>query len=251
MSRFSLKFTNGKQIHPELNTKTTIASNIVFDKKKVFYVCSSGGCGSTILFNYLQNFGRVYHIHDRYPPNKLEYIGTENSDKDVYSEWFNGTQIPEDELENYKVIFIYRHPIQVIYSRFVQKNGPNVNHLNHIKCINNGNINIYDVLKFGKDLYKIEEFFDNYTIAKERNYKVYCVKYELFWDNISLFNRVMDIPDKKSLYPVKNERPKQLQFLPQLTAIYNSLINKMNSMKFIEIIEPIKTGNKDISEDVI
>jgi hypothetical protein len=105
---------------------------------------------------------------------------------------------------------------------------------------NGGNINIFDVLKSGKDLYKMEEFFDNYTIPQDRNYNIYCVKYELFWDNISLFNQIMEIPDVKSLYPVKHERPKQLQFLAQLTAIYNSLINKMKLMRFIEIIQPIK-----------
>lgn len=60
MHRFSLNFIN-----TPTNNKTT--PNI-FDKNKVFYVCSSGGCGSTILFNYLKNFGNVYHIHDRYPP---------------------------------------------------------------------------------------------------------------------------------------------------------------------------------------
>ena len=43
-------------------------------------------------------------------------------------------------------------------------------------------------------MYKIEEFFDNYTQKKERNYKIYCVKYEQFWDNISLFNKVFRIP---------------------------------------------------------
>jgi hypothetical protein len=50
----------------------------------------------------------------------------------------------------------------------------------------------------------------------------------------------MGIPDIKCLYPEKHETPKQLQFLVQLTAIYNSLINKMKSMRFIEIIQPIK-----------
>ena len=89
----------------------------------------------------------------------------------------------------------------------------------------------------------MEEFFDNYTIPKERNYNIYCVKYELFWDNISLFNRMMGIPDIKSLYPVKQERPKQFQFLIQLTTIYNSLINKMKTMKFIEIVQPIPREN--------
>ena len=254
MSRYSLNFTNG--LNKLISNKTTINNyalnkpvlnkpvlnkpNIIFDTNKVFYVCSSGGCGSTILFNYLKNFGNVYHVHDRYPPNKLEYIGKENTDKDVYSEWFNGVQIPEEKLHNYKVIFIHRHPIQVIYSRFAQRHGPNVTHLKNIKCDNGGNINIFDVLKSGKDLYKMEEFFDNYTIPKDRNYSIYCVKYELLWENIPLFNRLMGIPDIKGLYPEKHERPKQLQFLVQLTAIYNSLINKMKSMRFIEIIQPIK-----------
>lgn len=250
MSRYSLNFTNG--LNKMIFNKPTLLNNhitnipalnkpnVIFDKSKVFYICSSGGCGSTIIFNYLKNFGNVYHVHDRYPPNKLEYIGKENTDKDVYSEWFNGVQIPEENLKNYKVIFIHRNPIQVIYSRFAQRHGPNITHLKNIKCDNGGNINIFDVLKSGKDLYKMEEFFDNYTIPQDRNYNIYCVKYELFWDNIPLFNRLMGIPDIKSLYPVKQERPKQLQFLVQLTVIYNSLINKMKSMRFIEIIQPIK-----------
>jgi len=221
-----------------LNNKPKLNLNSISNKKRVFYVCSSGGCGSTILFNYLKNFGTVYHIHDRYPPNELEYIGKQNTYKDIYSEWFNGVKIPENELENYKVIFIYRHPLQVIYSRFSQPKGPNITHLQHIKCINDGNINIFDVLKTRKDLYGLEEFFDNYTIPKERNYNIYCVKYELFWNNILLFNQIMEIPDIPSLYPVKNERQKHMRNVVDLSIIYNSLIRKMNKMNFIEIIKP-------------
>ena len=73
----------------------------------------------------------------------------------------------------------------------------------------------------------------------ERNYNIYCIKYELFWDNIFLFNLLLGVPDIKSLYPVKQEKQKHFQFLAELTAIYNSLINKMKSMRFIEIIQPI------------
>ena len=237
MNRFSLNYMM-KQPNIFNNVKSNNIFNNVSNKKRVFYVCSSGGCGSTVLFNYLKNFGNVYHIHDRYPPNELEYIGKENTNKEVYSEWFNGVKIPENELENYKVIFIYRNPLQVIYSRLAQPKGPNVTHLQHIKCDNNGYINLFDVLKTRKDLYGLEQFFDNYTTSKERNYNIYCVKYELFWSNISLFNKIMEIPDIPSLYPVKNERPKEMSFFVQLSIIYNSLIRKMNSMKFIEIIKP-------------
>jgi len=239
MNRFSLNFTNSSILNPRLNNHNT-NHNAIFDKNKVFYVCSSGGCGSTVIFNYLKNFGTVYHIHDRYPPDKLEYVGNVNSDKDIHSEWFNGVKIPEEHLENYKVIFIYRHPIQVIYSRFAQRDGPNVTHLRNIKCDNGGNINIFDVLKTGKDLYKMEEFFDNYTTPSNRNYNIYCIKYELFWDNISLFNRMMGIPDIKCLYPEKQEKRKQSPFLIKLTTIYQSLIHKMKSMRFIEIVQPLQ-----------
>ena len=217
------------------NNILRIDKDKIFNKKMNFYVCSSGGCGSTVIYNYLSNFGNAYHIHDRYPPEKLAYIGKNNTSEDVYSEWFNTTPIPEEEIENYKVIFIYRNPLQVIFSRYAKRNGPHIEHLKHIKCDNNGNINIHDVLKTEKDLYKIEEFFDNYVNYKERNYNIICVKYEMFWDNISLFNKLLQIPDIKQLYPKKIERVKKIQFQDKLNKIYRSLIFKMYKMRFIEI----------------
>ena len=221
----------------------------VFNENLNFYICSSGGCGSTILFNYLGNFGKVYHIHDRYPPDKLCYIGSENTNEPVYSEWFNKTEIPENKLNNYKVIFIYRNPIQVIFSRFALPKGPNVNHLQHIKCINNGEIYFGDVIKSNRDLYKLEEFYDNYTIPKKRNYPICCIKYEDFFNNISLFNKVLGIPDIKSLYPKNQERPKKFTYVKELSIIYYSLMIKMNKMRFIEIINPINSEDKFSNDD--
>jgi hypothetical protein len=217
----------------------------IFDANNVFYVCSSGGCGSTIIFNYLKQFGKSYHIHDRQPPEKLSYIGNEKTDSSVYSEWFNKTTIPEDSLKNYKVIFVYRNPIQVIFSRFAGVNGPNVAHLQHVMCENNGQIYFGDVIKTNKDLYKLEEFFDNYTIPHKRNYDIICVKYEDFFKNISEFNKVLGIPDIKQLYPIKQERPKTFSFVKELSSIYRQLIQKMNSMKFIEIIKPLEDKTTD------
>jgi hypothetical protein len=240
MSRFSMQFVSNK-----ITPVKKYNINNFYNKDMNYYICSSGGCGSTILFNYLANFGNVYHIHDRYPPKKLQYIGKENTQEDVYSEWFNGVEIPEDKLKNYKIIFIYRHPIQVIFSRFAQTKGPNINHLQHIKCVNNGNINIFDVIHLKKDLYGIEDFFDNYTIPTDRNYEIYSLKYELFWNNISTFNKILGIPDIKDLYPVKHERPKTFSFVKELSFIYNSLINKMNGMNFVEIIKPIENNEEE------
>lgn len=240
MNRLSMQFVSNK-----ITPVKKYNINNFYNKDMNYYICSSGGCGSTIIFNYLSNFGNVYHIHDRYPPKKLQYIGKENTQKDVYNEWFNGVEIPEDKLKNYKIIFIYRHPIQVIFSRFAQTKGPNIPHLQHIKCLNNGNINIFDVIRLKKDLYGIEQFFDNYTIPTDRNYEIYSLKYELFWNNISAFNQILGIPDIKELYPVKQERPKTFSFVKELSFIYNSLINKMNEMRFIEIIKPIENNQEE------
>lgn len=244
MSRFSMQFVSNNS---NLVKKTQV--NSYFNKNMNYYICSYGGCGSTVLFNYLSNFGNVYHIHDRYPPKKLQYVGKENTNEDVYNEWFNGVEIPDEKLDNYKVIFIYRHPIQAIFSRFAQTKGPNIPHLQHIKCANNGNINIYDVIRFRKDFYGIEEFFDNYTIPTDKNYEIYSIKYEAFWSNIRLFNYTIGIPDVKELYPVKQERLKTFSFLNELTSIYSSLISKINRMYFIELIKPIKENTITYEEN--
>lgn len=251
MNRFSLQLSQfDKKLSSQKSTPHESGSHNYFDKDMNYFICSYGGSGSTVLFNYLSNFGNVYHIHDRYPPNKLSYVGNTNSEEEVYSEWFNNVTIPANTLTKYKVIFIYRHPIPVIFSRFAQAAGPNIPHLQHIKCQNNGNVRFSDVLQSGRDLYGIEEFFDNYITTAKRNYDVYAVKYELFWNNIGTFNSVIGIPNIKSLYPVRQEKPKKLQFVRELTMIYSSLINKMNSMRFIEIL-PKYDENKTISEEVI
>lgn len=221
-----------------------------FNPDMNYYICSSGGCGSTLLMEYLSHFGNVYHIHDRYPPEKLCYIGNEHSSENVYTEWFNKTEIPDDKLHLYKVIFIYRDPIKVIFSRFIQPQGPNIAHLQHIKCINNGLIGLKDIVNTGIDLYGLEQFYDNYTNPKNRNYQIYCVKYELFFKNISLFNKVLGLPDIRHLYPVKNERAKYLTHLQELSTIYYRLIMKMNAMPFIKLIHPIQETMSNDDDDV-
>ena len=208
----------------------------LFDKNKTFYICSYGGCGSTLVYNYLSNFGKVEHIHDRFPPDKLTYVGKNHSSDNIYNEWFNRTEIPNEKLHEYKVIYIYRNPIDVIFSRFGGPRGPNIPHLKHVMCDNDGNIDLTDVIKQNKDLYKLEEFFDNYTTKKNRNYNIYCVKYESFFQNISLFNKVMNIPDVKGLYPQKYERRKKIYYRKQLNNIYKSLKLKMLNKPFIQKI---------------
>ena len=85
-----------------------------------------------------------------------------------HHEWFNNTLIPEEKINDCYIIYIYRDPIHSIYSRFEP------NHLYNIQS--HTSITYEDIYNTNKDLYKIEEFFDNYTTPnKDRNYKIICL----------------------------------------------------------------------------
>lgn len=213
---------------------TCVYNKLYYNRNRFFYVCSYGGSGSYMLVNYLSNFGQVFHIHSRNPPKKLTYIGCENSHNYVYDEWFNNTEIPEKNIYQYTVIYIYKNPISAIYSRFNQNAGKNA-HLEHIQC-SNPYIKLTDIIVSKIDLYKMEDFFTNYTSKADRNYPIYCVKYEDFWENIVSFNKILKIPDIKALYPIKKETDRTYEYVNELNDIYASLIHKMNNMKCIEIV---------------
>jgi hypothetical protein len=198
-----------------------------YNSLKNFYVCSYGGCGSWMLVKYLSNYGNVYHIHSRYPPQKLTLVGSDNIDYAASIQSFGTVEV--DNPTNTSVIYLYRNPINAIYSRFHLPE-----HLYHINC--DTNITIDDVIEKRQDLYKLEEFFDNYTTPNNRNYKIYCVKYEEFFDNIKLFNDTIGITDDSKLYPIKVERNKHYENYDILGEIYNSLLLKMDKLKFIECI---------------
>jgi hypothetical protein len=193
------------------------------NEKKIFYVCSYGGSGSKMLCEALNKYGKVHHIHSRNPPDKLEYIGCQKGGN-TYHEWFNGIVIPENELKNYYVIYIYRNPSFSIPSRF-----QNPAHLDHIQSDNS--IKLDDILSSGKDLYKIREFYDNYIKPnKKRNYKIYCVKYEDIFDKQDDLSNLLRIGKlnmvNKSSRNDSNEK---------LDKIYDDLINEMNKNEFIII----------------
>jgi hypothetical protein len=209
----------------ERNVERNIERNKYYDPSMNYYVCSYGGCGSYMLCDYLRIFGNVEHIHSRKPPNELEYVGANNTENPVYGEWFNGVKIPERELANYKVIYLYRDPVKAIYSRF-----QNPEHLQHIEC--DPTITLKNVVESKKDLYHLKEFFTNYTSkkkSKKRNYTIYCVNYDDFWKNIQEFNRAAGIPDVPALYPIRKEtvRENNEEETKILYEIYSSLLEKM------------------------
>ena len=204
--------------------------NHLYNENMTYYVCSYGGCGSYMMCDYLRNFGKVEHVHSRKPPNKLTYVGGNNTHNKVYGEWFNESIIPKSELKNYKVIYLYKDPVKAILSRF-----DNPEHLNHIQC--DETIKFADLLNSKKDLYKLEEFFNNYTkkqkTKRERNYPIYCVKYEDFWSNIQFFNETFGLPDVKELYPIRKETHRKYGKMDELYKIYRPLQKKMDNMPFI------------------
>ena len=196
---------------------------------KIFYVCSYGGSGSYMLCGALNRYGKTKHIHSRIPPDNLEYIGNEKGGN-VYSEWFNGIVIPENELENYYVIYIYRNPSLSIPSRFTDKYGYR-NHKRHLEHIQtNEQVKLDDVLSSGEDLYKIREFYDNYVKPnKKRNYKIYCVKYE------DIFDKQDDLSDLLGIGKLNIVNKSNRKDNKELNKIYTDLIDEMNQNDFIII----------------
>ena len=203
-----------------------------YNKNKNYYVCSYGGSGSWLLVHYLSHFGNAYHIHSRNPPQKLTYIGSENNNENIYEEWFNNTTIHENELKNYTVIYLYRNPVHSIYS-FYNSRFNSVDHLQHIHC-DDTSVQIKNVIEKSKDLYGLEEFFENYTNHPNKNYPIFCVKYEDLFHSIQEFNDFFNLPNDPYYYPMKNETEKNNIFYNELNKIYQNLIDKMDQMKFIE-----------------
>jgi len=214
---------------------------------KIFYICSWGGCGSKLLCRYLKNFGKAIHIHDPYPPNKLEYIGFKNNSwgwcpidlpdyeekyKNICNrglEWFNGVPIFNDDENEYFVIFLYRNPVYSIKSRFWAPN--------HLQNIKSPTVSIDYVCNQKTDLFNIETFYNNYMEKKDKNYKIYAIKYEELFDKIEELNKLFHINhDKKIKLEKRLETDKGEKYINELTNIYSNLISKINKNKFIDIV---------------
>ena len=91
-------------------------------------------------------------------------------------------------------------------------------------------------MRANKDLYGIEEFFDNYTQKRDRNYEIHVVKYEHFFDNIETFNEYMEVPNVPELYPELNETEIDIFYFPELTAIYKKLMDRMEELPFAYVV---------------
>ena len=193
---------------------------------KTFYVCSYGGSGSWALAMALTKFGKIRHIHSRNPPQQLTYTGKLGGGNAGHEEWFNNIKIPDNEIENYYVIYIYRDPIKAIFSRFYMQD-----HLKHLQL--NSNIKLRDVVKYKKDFYKLKQFYNNYTCKNiKRNYKIYCIKYE------ELFDKQMELSKLLGIGPlnlVKKETKRVYKKERELRVIYKDMLDDMKNNEFVEI----------------
>jgi len=192
---------------------------------KTFYICSYGGCGSKNLSGALVKYGKVRHVHSRCPPQELEYCGNQAGGK-CYGEWFNGIKIPDDQLDNYCVIYIYKNPVQAILSRFRIPA-----HLEHIQT--KKTTTMYEVVTKMEDLYGINEFYNNYTqtLAK-RNYKIHCIKYEDMFDKHDELSKVLNIGPLQLVKKETKRSPPQ-PMVDKLYILYKDLLETMETNDFL------------------
>ena len=77
-------------------------------------------------------------------------------------------------------MFLYRDPVKSIKSAFWASN-----HLRNIKL--SGSVSLRNVCETNTDLFKIENFYNNYMERVNNNYPIYAIKYE------DLFNRIEEL----------------------------------------------------------
>lgn len=226
------------------NKNNSMASS---NKKRIFYICSYGGCGSKMLGEYLKSISGVTsrHIHTREPPINLTNV------KGIY---MKPPELNDSNIANITVIYIYRaNPINSIYSRFNNKN-----HLKNIQAPCSHTITISEVAKSGTDLYQMSQFYSNYTYPpkKPRNYDIHCVKYDDFFDNLEEFNKHFGLPETSSITknkkPIRKETDRSKQMIPEdvnkLKEIYKSLTEDMASKPFIHVVPAGCCSQNDICE---
>lgn len=151
-----------------------------------------------------------------------------------------------------KVIYVFGDPINSILSHFRRNNDVKNNWAKH-HCINvqgnhqefNSDWVLDDYLKNGKDLFKLEEHFDNWINAKNLDYDLMLLRYETSYkyeNEIKSFLET-DVPlnyrarssDWKTLDESKKEK---------LQKMYGSLLNKINNFVDLKIV--LKNENSQL-----
>ena len=202
---------------------------------RIFYVCSFGGCGSTMLSKFLKRYGLVFHVHSRVPPEKLTTV-IETPHKPFAKEWFSDTLAPQQK--RITVIYLYRNPTYTLLAETGAKGKRLYNplHLKNIqvKAVVPATIQAYikDSIENNTENLGYGEFFENYTSAIiPKNYDIYCMDYDRIWDNLEEIYFALGLPlgdvDK---FPKKKDRDRQYNDsdVEGLNVIYSQLYRKMS-----------------------
>lgn len=219
------------------NKKTNKINSLTIEPgDKIFYICSYTGCGTMMLSNALDKLGyRTRIVHSPVVPTKLEYTNRDG-DLDPYSKNnigfnFNGEKIPDNLVSNFYVIYIYKNPLDVIYSRFI--NGKDFSHL---VTINKRSVDLKQVLTQKKDLYGLENFFDTYTTPNpNRNYKIICVNYSMIFSEQDKLSELLGV-GPLNLFRKETNRHIDRDIHNKLISIYKPFIIKLSQMPFIKIV---------------
>lgn len=165
---------------------------------RIFYICSYGGCASTMICNFLSQFYKVYHIHSRFPPARLCSVRKTKRAKKY--EWFKyGTLLNRKQRSMVTVIYLYRKPSMSLLS----KDGWGPTHFSNLS-LNNKKMRRFhskdnsvrlEYSKTEKDLLGLNNFFKNYVFRNiNKNYRIHCIKYETLWENLELIFNKLKIP---------------------------------------------------------
>lgn len=199
---------------------------------RVFYICSYTGCGTMLLKNAInKQHKHVRIVHDRNPPTELEFVGISGKkiiDNNTKLLHFNGIKIPEQYIDKFTVIYIYKNPINSIYSR-LSKDG-----FARYVAPQTEVVSFDEVITQEKDLYGLEEFFNNYTRTDiNRNYKIICVNYDLLFEKQDELSELLGL---EPLNLIKKETEREQKNYDILFKIYQNLIDTIKNFPFIKIV---------------
>lgn len=198
--------------------------------KPVFYVCSYGGCGSTMLTKFLSQYGTTYHVHSAQPPTKLTHpIDT------TYIDNFSSVPVPESELSRCKVIYIFRNPTHAQISVYGEYHRAHLELPNPEKYPNT----LAEYALAGVDTLKYKQHYLNYMKFESRNYQIIGVNYHKLWDRDTLEELfwALQLPPGAILkFPHKAERTHNTptEIVDALNVINTELIDIINASPGIQ-----------------
>ncbi len=200
------------------------------DTKKTYFICSYGGSGSKMLTGFIRNYYEALHVHDRCPPDELTMPGKFNK---IKIENTFGKEKVDPNL--YRVIFIFRSPIDAYLSR-----GSSLQHCKNIDGYYRNHIkDRLTYVKSGVDIMRYNEHFHNYAVRGNKKYDIICINYHKIWENLEEILTVLEIPlSEIKNFPPKRVKEKQVdaEILTGLNYMYHDLLEKIKQMPAIKIV---------------